>query len=93
MAAGQQLGMHRIDGGAILEVEGEVGAGRLVVGAEQGDAVAGERRLQVGPVGRIPGELQAKGRVEGLGPFHVAHPERHVAKAMDSGRGHGGVDH
>jgi hypothetical protein len=48
MAAGLELGMHGVNRGAVVEV----GAGNLVLRAEQGHAVAADGRLQIGPVGR-----------------------------------------
>ena len=93
VTAGHQLGMHRIHGLAVLEVKSEVGTSRGVRRTEQGHPIAGHRRLQVGPVGRIPGELKSEGLIEGLGTLHVGHPEGYMAKAMDGGRSHGAVDH
>lgn len=78
--------MDLIHPGTVLEVEGEVGAGLVVTGGKQGDAVAGVGRLQVGPVIGIPGQAQAEPLVEGLGPGHVLDPHGHMAQSL---HGHG----
>ena len=91
---GHQLLPHLIHLCAVLEVKGEVGAGRRVAGTQQGDALTGLGPLQVAPVVGLPGEAQAQGFVEALGPRHVLHPQGHMAEAMNgSGRRHGEDNH
>jgi hypothetical protein len=92
MAPGHQLVAGLVDGGAVLEMEREVRARRPVGGAEQGDALPALGPLQIAPILGLPGEAQAKSGIEGLGPLHVPHPQGHMAKAMNSGRRHGGGD-
>ena len=70
-------------------MESKMGPGSFVTRAEQGQARAGPRPLQIGPIGCIPAELQAQGDIEGLGPLHVLHPQCHMAKVMNSSRNHG----
>jgi hypothetical protein len=80
--------MHLVHLGALLEMEGKVGPGCLVVGAEQGNALAAVRPLEVSPVSRIPGESKAQGAVEGLGTLHVLDAQSHMAQAMEWRGGH-----
>ena len=80
VALGLEPIVHHIHLGPFVVVEGEVGAGGGVGRAQQGNAIAISGRLQIGPILRIPGEPQAKGLVEGLGPVHVLHPHRHMAQ-------------
>jgi hypothetical protein len=56
-----------------------MGAGSLVGRTQQGHAIAGFRRLQIGPIFSLPGQSQSKGAVKGNGTFHVFDPKSDVA--------------
>jgi hypothetical protein len=79
VARGGQLGVDGIHLGTALEMEGEMGAGGLVGRTQQSHAIAGFRRLQIGPILRLPSQSQPKGAVKGNGTLHVFDPKGDVA--------------